>query len=114
MQTRVIEELFSMYFENEQDITSEPELVKAGVRAGLDEAEVKEWLSSGKGGPEVDKEVQEAYAKNIHGVPNYTINGKFEVSGAQDPETFLQMFERLKKMDKGATELKSPASGLSC
>lgn len=99
MQTRVIEQLFSFYFESERDITSPDVLTEAGVKAGLDEAEVKEWLSSGKGGPEVDQEVQDAYAQNISGVPNYTINDKFEVGGAQEPAAFLQIFERLKKQD---------------
>jgi len=56
VQTRVVEELFATYFENEKDITSHDVLVDAGVKAGLNAAEVKEWLDSGKGGPEVDKE----------------------------------------------------------
>jgi predicted DsbA family dithiol-disulfide isomerase len=99
VQTRVIEQLFSFYFENEKDITSRDVLIEAGVKAGLDEAEVKEWLSSGKGGPEVDKEVQDAYDQNISGVPNFTINDKFEVGGAQEPAAFLQLFERLKKQE---------------
>jgi len=96
LQTRVVEELFKAYFENEQDITSHKVLREAGVRAGLDEAEVKEWLNSGKGGSEVDKEVKRAQASDIHGVPNFTIQGKYEVGGAQDPEAFVQIFERVK------------------
>ena len=69
VQTRVIEELFAAYFENEKDITSQPILIEAGVKAGLEEKEVKDWLESGKGGPEVDKEVQDAVEQNISGVP---------------------------------------------
>lgn len=99
MQTRVIEQLFSGYFENEKDVTSQEYLIEAGVKAGLDEAEVKEWLESGKGGPEVDKEVQEAYEQDIHGVPNYTINDKFMIGGAQEPAAFVQLFERLKRQE---------------
>jgi predicted DsbA family dithiol-disulfide isomerase len=69
VQTRVIEELFASYFENEKDITSQEVLVEAGVKAGLEEKEVREWLESGKGGPEVDLEVRDAVAGNISGVP---------------------------------------------
>ncbi|KAH8727892.1 DSBA-like thioredoxin domain-containing protein [Phaeosphaeriaceae sp. PMI808] len=99
VQTRVIEELFAAYFENEKDITSQDILVEAGVKAGLDENETKEWLKSGKGGPEVDKEVQAAVEQNISGVPNFTINDKFELSGAQEPAAFVQLFERVKRQE---------------
>lgn len=97
VQTRVVEELFAAYFENEKDITSHDVLVDAGVKAGLNAAEVKEWLGSGKGGPEVDKEVQEAYEQSISGVPNFTIQDQFEIGGAQEPADFVQLFERIKK-----------------
>ncbi|KAF2269145.1 thioredoxin-like protein [Lojkania enalia] len=98
-QTRIIEELFAAYFENERDITSQDVLVQIGVKAGLAEAEAREWLSSGKGGPEVDKEVQYAYQQNITGVPNFTINDRFEIGGAQEPAAFLQLFERIKRQE---------------
>ncbi|ORY12607.1 thioredoxin-like protein [Clohesyomyces aquaticus] len=99
VQTRVIEELFAAYFENERDITNREVLIEAGVKAGLEEKEVKEWLDSGKGGPEVDKEVQDAYEQSISGVPNFTINDRFEIGGAQEPAAFVQLFERLKKQE---------------
>jgi len=100
VQTRVIEQLFSFYFENEKDITDRNVLVEAGVKAGLEKAEVEAWLDGGKGGKEVDKEVQDAYAQNISGVPNFTINDKFEIGGAQEPAAFVQLFERLKGQEE--------------
>ncbi|KAH7390681.1 thioredoxin-like protein [Pyrenochaeta sp. MPI-SDFR-AT-0127] len=99
VQTRVVEELFAAYFENEKDITSHEVLTDLGVKAGLNEKEVKEWLESGKGGPEVDKEVRDAVEQNISGVPNFTLNGKFEIGGAQEPAAFVQLFERLKRQE---------------
>lgn len=99
VQTRVIEELFAAYFENEKDITSRDILTDAGVKAGLEKKEITEWLESGKGGPEVDKEVRNAVEQNISGVPNFTINDKFEVGGAQEPAAFVQLFERLKRQE---------------
>lgn len=99
MQTRVIEELFAAYFENEKDITTQDVLIQAGVKAGLEEKEAREWLESGKGGPEVDKEVQNAVEQSISGVPNFTINDKFEIGGAQEPAAFVQLFERLKRQE---------------
>lgn len=99
VQTRVIEELFAAYFENEKDITSQDVLIEVGVKAGLEEKEALEWLQSGKGGPEVDREVQEAVEQNISGVPNFTINDTFEIGGAQEPSAFVQLFERLKRQE---------------
>jgi predicted DsbA family dithiol-disulfide isomerase len=101
MQTRVIEELFAAYFENEKDITSREILSEAGVKAGLDQKEIKEWLESGKGGDEVDREVHQARLQNISGVPNFTISDRYELGGAQEPEAFVQLFERLKRQEDG-------------
>ena len=99
MQTRVVEALFAAYFENEQDITSHDVLQAAGVKAGLDAGEVKEWLASDKGGKQVDDEVRDATENIISGVPNFTIDGKYEIRGAQDPETFKRVFEKIKELE---------------
>lgn len=99
MQTRVVEELFAAYFEQEGDITSHEVLRKAAVKAGLDEKEVNEWLESDKGGEAVDKEVEEAQMNQISGVPNFTLQGKYEVGGAQDAGVFLRLFEKIKAME---------------
>jgi predicted DsbA family dithiol-disulfide isomerase len=96
VQTRVVEELFEAYFEKEQDITSMEVLKNAGVKAGLEEKEVMEWLNSDKGGKEVDEEVMEARMQQISGVPNFTINDRYDIGGAQDPQVFLSTFEKIK------------------
>ncbi|KUJ21911.1 DSBA oxidoreductase [Mollisia scopiformis] len=96
VQTRVVEELFSAYFENEKDITSHEVLLSAAKKAGLDEKEAKEWLESDKGGKAVDEEVEEARLNQISGVPNFTFEGKYIVGGAQDSEVFLNLFEKIK------------------
>jgi len=102
VQTRVVEELFSAFFENEGDITSHEVLTKAGVKAGLEEKEVKEWLASDKGGKAVDEEVEQAQLNQISGVPNFTIQGKYEVGGAQDPGVFLRLFEKIKATEQAS------------
>lgn len=99
MQTKVVEALFKAYFEDEKDITSHEVLRESGIIAGLEEQEVKEWLDSDKGGPEVDREVREAQRKDISGVPNFTLQGKYEIGGAQDPEAFVKIFERIKEVE---------------
>ena len=99
VQTRVVEELFKSYFEEEGDITSSEVLRQAGVRAGLEELEVKNWLESDRGGDEVDKKVTKAQIRGVSGVPNFVFQGKYEISGAQDAEAFVKVFEKVKEME---------------
>ena len=99
VQTRVIEELFNAYFEVNEDITSKDVLVARAVKAGLDENETREWMETDKGGPEVDTEVAKAQAKFINGVPNFTINRKYEIHGAEEPAAFIEVFGDIKDGD---------------
>jgi len=99
VQTRVVQELFVSYFEREGDITSHDVLREAGVKAGLSEEEVSDWLQSGQGGNEVDKEVMEAQERAVSGVPNFVLQGKYEIGGAQDAEAFVKVFERVKEIE---------------
>ena len=100
-QTKVVESLFNSYFENEEDITDREVLIARGVKAGLPEQEVRDWLESDKGGAEVDKEVAKAQSGYISGVPNFTINGQYEVQGAEEPAAFLQVFGAIKDRGDG-------------
>lgn len=70
-QTRVMEKLFNAYFELNEDITDHAVLTKAAIGGGLEEKEVKEWLESDKGGPEVDREVAAAQRRFISGKFNF-------------------------------------------
>jgi len=102
IQTKVVEQLFAAYFENEGDITSHEVLLSAAVKAGLGEEEAKDWLATDKGGKAVDEEVEQARLNQVTGVPNFTIQGKYEVGGAQDSGVFLRLFEKIKATEEGA------------
>ena len=98
-QERVVEGLFQAYFEKEQDITSHDVLKAAATKSGIGEDEVDRWLKSDEGGEVVDKEVMQAQVKGISGVPNFTLQGKYELGGAQDAQAFLDMFEEAKSVE---------------
>lgn len=112
LENKVILELFKSYFEQGGDITSFEMLTAAGEKAGLDKSETRAWLESGKGGAEVDREVEEAYRKGVSGVPNFTINGRYDLSGAQEPETFVAEFLRAKESASGISTRAS--DGMAC
>lgn len=97
LQTRVAEKLFRAYFEDEKNITDPRVLLEAGVEAGLDAEEVKKLLDSEEGGAEVDSEAKTASRRLVTGVPYFSIQGKYSVEGADEPETFLEIFEQVKE-----------------
>ena len=89
--------LWKRYFEQEVDITTLDTLVDVGVEAELGTAdEIRRYLETGDDANLVDEEAEEARDKGISGVPNYEIQGVWEVSGAQDPSAFEQLFKRWK------------------
>lgn len=84
------------YFEEGGDITDHANLLDAAVKAGMEKGEAESWLEGGKGGEEVDREVEEAYARGIRGVPHFIINNRYELGGAQEVEAFLGELVRAK------------------
>jgi predicted DsbA family dithiol-disulfide isomerase len=97
MQTRIVEQLFRAYFEEEKDITSHEVLLEAGVNAGLEKQEVEALLKSDQCGELVDEEVEEAQMRRISGVPHFVVEGRYEVGGAQEADTFVEIFEEVAK-----------------
>lgn len=96
VQEKLMAELMASYFEQGGDITDRKSLVEAAVKAGIEKGEAEGWLEEGKGGADVDREVEEAYARGIRGVPHFIINNKYELGGAQEVEAFLGEFVRAK------------------
>ncbi|KIW72731.1 hypothetical protein PV04_00907 [Phialophora macrospora] len=117
-QNEVMLGLWRRYFEQEVDITTLETLVEVGLEANLGtKEEITEYLTSGKDGELVDKMAEEAHMKGISGVPFYEINDIWEVSGAQDPTVFRNLFARWKTMEaKGQLPAGAQAnpSGDSC
>lgn len=116
-QNAVMIGLWKRYFEQAVDITTLETLTEVGVEAGLGTAEeVKAYLESGKDAKEVDQEADEARRDGISGVPNYVIQGIWEVSGAQEPRAFESLFKRYKDLEaKGeAGKTQAAVNGSSC
>ncbi|EEY17497.1 conserved hypothetical protein [Verticillium alfalfae VaMs.102] len=83
-------------FEEDRDISSKDMLVQAAVKGGLEAGEVRAWLESDQGGAQVDREVQEAYALGVSGVPHFVVDGQ-QLGGAQDVEAFVEAFANIKE-----------------
>jgi predicted DsbA family dithiol-disulfide isomerase len=92
-QDALLERLFEAYFVNGRDIGNRAVLQELAVASGLDEAEVAGFLDSDEGLEAAAAEDQLARRHGIQGVPTYIFNGRYAVSGAQQPEVFFQMFD---------------------
>ena len=60
----------------------------------LDAGEVAGILAGDRYAEEVREEERRAAEAGIHAVPAFVLNGQYLVSGAQEPETFVQVLRR--------------------
>ncbi|WP_207514523.1 DsbA family oxidoreductase [Longitalea luteola] len=88
------ESLFKAYFTEGKNISDLDTLVDLGKSIGLDGAEVKQTLEGDAYANEVKKDIAEAEAIGVRGVPFFVVDRKYAVSGAQAADTFKQVFER--------------------
>ena len=99
LQDKMVESLFSAYFENAKSL-GEPEVLKeCAERAGMPADVVEELLADPSvGKQEVKAEEHEFRSKwNCRGVPLFVVDNKYTLSGAQPPEEFLAIFEELRR-----------------
>ena len=85
------ERLLAAYFEEGRHVGRIDDLADLAAEIGLDRAEALEALESGAFLPAVEADRDQAYDYGIGGVPFFVIDGKFGVSGAQEPAAFLEV-----------------------
>ena len=88
------EELFKAHFTEGKNIDDIEDLVQTGISIGLDEKEVRDILASDAFSKEVKQDEMQAQSLGIRGVPFFILNNKYAVSGAQSPDTFLEVLEQ--------------------
>ncbi|XP_051114729.1 uncharacterized protein LOC127240219 isoform X2 [Andrographis paniculata] len=94
-QYNLVEELCHGYFTQGKFIGDREFLVESAKKVGIDGA--AEFLEDPNNGlEEVNDELRKS-SETISGVPHYVINGKYELSGGQPPETFLSAFQAAAK-----------------
>ena len=92
--SRVVESLMSRFFEHGDDISDADVLVSIGREHGLDEKEIRAGLEN-----EVIRQAvlnQEANMRKsgVVGVPAFLVNKRIFVSGAQDTDILVNVFDR--------------------
>ena len=77
----------------ENDIGKLSNLVRISEESGLNAIEIEEYLRSGNDAQLIRTQDKRSRELGISGVPCFIINDEFVVSGAQEPEVFLQVFD---------------------
>ena len=90
---QVVEALFRAYFVEGLDIGDIETLAAIAARAGLDETEAHGYLAGEAGKNEVRAEEHRARRLGIHAVPCFVLDSGYAISGAQEPEIFLPLFD---------------------
>ncbi|KAK9768511.1 hypothetical protein K7432_000789 [Basidiobolus ranarum] len=115
-QDEAVEAIFKSYFEQGKNLADPSILIGIAEDIGLNKDEFQKYLLSGEGDDEVRSEVQK-HRKYVNGVPHFTINQKYSLSGAQDPSEFLTAFRRaipnIGKSSESAPQSKGSAQACS-
>ena len=90
------ERLLKAYFIDGRHVGRIEDLADLAAEIGLDRADVVRALTEHEFLADVKADVALANEYGIQGVPFFVIDGKYGVSGAQDPDTFTQVLTQVR------------------
>lgn len=93
-QNELEEKLFSAYFTEGKNTADHDTLLQIAVEIGLDKNEAGDLLKSKLYADKVEEDIEQAQQIGVRGVPFFVLDRKYAVSGAQEPDTFLQALTR--------------------
>ena len=99
-QDALLEAMFQAYFVEGRDIGNVRVLGEIGESVGFTDAGA--YLTGDEGLEEVRAEDSLARRQGINGVPCFIFNYRFLLSGAQEPESFFQLFDLAREDEAGA------------
>jgi predicted DsbA family dithiol-disulfide isomerase len=92
-QNATVEALFQAYFHDGRLIGDKTVLAEIAAEAGLDANAASDFLAG-------DEEIEAVLAEDVYarqlgigGVPCFIVDGRYALSGAQEPEAFLPLFD---------------------
>ena len=88
-QNETEEALFKAYFTDGKNIDDAPTLTEIAGSVGLDTTAMAEAMASEAYFQDVVMDVQEAQNIGVQGVPFFVFDRKYAISGAQEPDAFL-------------------------
>jgi predicted DsbA family dithiol-disulfide isomerase len=95
VQSTVVEALFRAYFTEGRDLSNQQTLLDVVAEAGLDRGMAEGVLSGDEGMVAIKEAGEQARRVGVDGVPFFIVNRTTMLSGAQQPEVFLEAFRQL-------------------
>jgi predicted DsbA family dithiol-disulfide isomerase len=99
-QSETLEAVFRAYFVSGRDIGDRAVLAEIAADAGLDPHEAAAYLAGEADTETVLGEEASARRAGINGVPCFIFNGRYAISGAQEPEALFQLFDLAREDEK--------------
>ena len=87
--------LFKANFSDDVNVSDHEQLIRIAESVGLDAAQAREVLASGRYAQEVRDAEKLWVSRGIHGVPGIVINERWLISGGQPPEVFEQALRQI-------------------
>jgi len=111
VQDAVGEALFRAHFAEGRNLADPQVLAEAAAAGGIPAGRVQAMLASDEGLAEVRAGMGQAQALGIQSVPTFVIDGRYAVQGAQPPEVFAQVLEKVAAKQAPAAGDDEPACG---
>ncbi|MCR9187339.1 MAG: DsbA family oxidoreductase [Alteromonadaceae bacterium] len=94
-QTEMKQALFEAYFGKAEDVSDQDVLLTCAESLGLDRGRAKQILDSDEFANVVREDEATYQQAGVSAVPAFIVNGKYLISGAQEPDTLVQAFEEI-------------------
>ncbi len=94
---KVVDRLFSLYFEQGRDIGDRTLLIETARECGMDPEVVEKLFAEGADETEVRAEIAEAQELGVTGVPFFIFAQRFAVPGAQTADVLSAAIDRARK-----------------
>ena len=95
VQNELAEVLFKAYFCDGLFVGDDAVLAKLASEVGMDSREVSDYLASDAGSDLVQKQIAFARQNGVTGVPSFSFDGVFAISGGQAVDVFVSMIDRI-------------------
>ncbi len=94
-QNALSEALLKAYLCEGKDVGDTEILAGLAADVGMDRQEVSDYLSGDEDTEKVQAQIAFARQQGVSGVPSFSFDGMFAISGGQQPDVFLSVIDRL-------------------
>ena len=87
--------LFEAFFSQRKDVSDTDVLVDTAAGVGLPREEAAAVIEDQRFAEIVRAEQQQWLDREVHAVPTFVFNGRYQVPGAQEAETFVRVIDKI-------------------